>query len=420
MGEYNLENNFVTEKNSRIFSITAAVLFILSSLLTGSGFYKFFNIVFSIVLSVSLFMNRKSFIAAIGSGGFALLAFISLARYFSLLNLLSFLGYGAFFVLILIESVPELKLDKNLDELPAGFRTFIAFIPAIIILLSNLISIVNLLRYAFEFLNLFEIILRFVFCVIINIAAILLTSFWVCSPFVPAGLNSSGAYSNSAPASFNPAQTAGGSSASAASPKEEGYYDLAMHVILLLVTCGIWQLIWVYRTTAYLNRCPEEEYREPVNKLLLYIFVPFYSIYWTYKSAQRVDKMAVMSGIASDISTLCLILSIFIPIVPPILMQMKINAFTAPAPSAPNTGNTYTYNQPRPTAPTGYTQPNANPANTNPVNTNPVNTNPVNTNTGNTNTIDTAEEIKKYKELFDSGAITEEEYNEMKKRLLGL
>lgn len=35
-------------------------------------------------------------------------------------------------------------------------------------------------------------------------------------------------------------------------------------------------------------------------------------------------------------------------------------------------------------------------------------------------TYDATDEIKKYKELFDSGAITEEEYNAKKKQLLGL
>lgn len=33
---------------------------------------------------------------------------------------------------------------------------------------------------------------------------------------------------------------------------------------------------------------------------------------------------------------------------------------------------------------------------------------------------DATDEIKKYKELYDSGAITEEEYNAKKKQLLGL
>ena len=55
------------------------------------------------------------------------------------------------------------------------------------------------------------------------------------------------------------------------------------------------------------------------------MFVPFYSIYWTYKSAQRIDKLAKSVGVVSDLTTPCLILEFFVPIVPPILMQDKIN-----------------------------------------------------------------------------------------------
>ena len=34
----------------------------------------------------------------------------------------------------------------------------------------------------------------------------------------------------------------------------DGYFNLALHVILLLVIGGIWQLIWIYRTTRCIFR----------------------------------------------------------------------------------------------------------------------------------------------------------------------
>jgi hypothetical protein len=40
--------------------------------------------------------------------------------------------------------------------------------------------------------------------------------------------------------------------------------------------------------------------------------------------------------------------------------------------------------------------------------------------TANTNTISNADEIKKYKDLLDAGAITQEEFEAKKKQLLGL
>ena len=108
-------------------------------------------------------------------------------------------------------------------------------------------------------------------------------------------------------------------------PKTYGYYEMITHILLCLFTGGIWNLIWIYRTTRYLNCLPDEEYRNPATKLLLCMFVPFYSIYWIYKSAQRIDKLAKQNGIVSDLAVVCLILEIFVSLIPPILMQDKIN-----------------------------------------------------------------------------------------------
>lgn len=101
--------------------------------------------------------------------------------------------------------------------------------------------------------------------------------------------------------------------------------DLVKHVLLLLLTFGIWQLIWVYKTTANLNAVPGSEQRDPVTKLLLYMFVPFYFIYWTYKTSLIVDAFSGNNGRPSDTATLNLILSLFVNIVPPILIQNSLN-----------------------------------------------------------------------------------------------
>jgi len=107
----------------------------------------------------------------------------------------------------------------------------------------------------------------------------------------------------------------------------DGYIDITKHVLLCLFTFGIWYLIWIYRTTAYLNRAPGAEPYNPTNKLLLCMFVPFYSIFWLYKHGQRLDALSGTRNLqGSDMATLCLILGIFIPIVACILLQDRINS----------------------------------------------------------------------------------------------
>lgn len=109
---------------------------------------------------------------------------------------------------------------------------------------------------------------------------------------------------------------------------QAGNNDCSMvkHVLLLVFTFGIYYFIWIYRTTGYLNQAADEPPRKQTSELLLCMFIPFYTIFWVYKSAQQLDRLAASKGISSDITTICLILAIFVGIVPPIIMQDKINA----------------------------------------------------------------------------------------------
>lgn len=173
-------------------------------------------------------------------------------------------------------------------------------------------------------------------------------------------------------------------------PAPEVYCGLVKHILLLLFTCGIWLYIWIYRVTGYTNNVQGEENRNPTNKLLLCLFVPFYVIYWMYKTAQRLDKMAAAKNIPSDLSTLCLILAIFVPIIPPILMQDKLNAIVAPT-----------------AAPAAYTAPAA------PVAPAPAPAAPASVS-------EAADDLMKLKELLDAGILTQEEFDAKKKQLLGL
>lgn len=114
-----------------------------------------------------------------------------------------------------------------------------------------------------------------------------------------------------------------------------GYCHMAVHVLLMLFTFGIWSYIWIYRVSNCLNREENDRSRGPAGQLLLCMFVPFYYYFWVYRSAKRIDELSRRQGRNSDIATVCLILAFFVGIVPPILMQDKLNRILmakAPAP----------------------------------------------------------------------------------------
>ena len=229
----------------------------------------------------------------------------------------------------------------------------------------------------------------FVFDLLLNVLGLLLAMLWVVN---------SNAFAQKTADASDPGQpeSAAPASGAAATAESTAYYNLGMHVVLLLLTFGVWYLIWIYRMTGYLNRVKDEQPRNPTNQLLLCIFVPFYTVWWVYQSAQRIDKLAAAKGIASDLSMLCLILAIFVGVVPPILMQDKINAIvtTDGAPDQP-----------------------ADSAQTQTAGRAPVRQQAA---ASSKTDADTAEALKTYKELLDSGVLTQEEFDTKKKQLLGL
>lgn len=160
-------------------------------------------------------------------------------------------------------------------------------------------------------------------------------------------------------------------------------FSIGLHIFLLIFTFGIWYLYWIHKTTDYTNSYETFEYRNPTSKLLLCILVPFYLIYWTYKTAKRIDIISKEKSVHSDLSTISCILSIFVPIIPPVLIQDKINKLCY------ETSDSY-----------------INP-------TLATRTHPFSVNTS-------ADELKKFKELLDMGAISQEEYEIKKKELLNL
>ena len=299
------------------------------------------------VLAFALLTKRRDIFLPVG---FAL-AGIACLFFLNFRNVLLLLGnWGMAFLAVVF-------VTDYLPQLREQVKKF-WFIPPAVVALATVLSIGGLWFVAF---------LR----LLATCAGMFLAAMWVA---YPEGI---------------PQQTVSASAetgSTTAAPAPEVYCGLVKHILLLLFTCGIWLYIWIYRVTGYTNNVQGEENRNPTNKLLLCLFVPFYVIYWMYKTAQRLDKMAAAKNIPSDLSTLCLILAIFVPIIPPILMQDKLNDIVTGrvAPAAPAAA-------PAPA-------PAAAP----------------------TSVSEAADDLLKLKELLDAGILTQEEFDAKKKQLLGL
>ena len=105
------------------------------------------------------------------------------------------------------------------------------------------------------------------------------------------------------------------------------YFNMGLHVLLLIITCNCWTFKWTYRTTKYTNNVTGFSNRIPFLSWFMYLFIPFYFLYWIYNTAQRADVMAKENGIGgSDIAVVCLLLMLFgFWFIPPIMIQDKLN-----------------------------------------------------------------------------------------------
>lgn len=89
----------------------------------------------------------------------------------------------------------------------------------------------------------------------------------------------------------------------------DGYCGIIKFLLLSIFTLGIWFMVWVYRTTRYLNRVEGELPQRPGTQVVACLFVPFYTIYWMYKNAQRLDRLSAAYGLTDNLAVLCLALT---------------------------------------------------------------------------------------------------------------
>jgi hypothetical protein len=337
--------------------IIAAAILLLEAIISlsfpgfrGIHFIQVLSIAASIFLAVVLFMRRRDILLLIACGVFALITPFSRSDFSCLAAGILLLGFACCNVLKTYEKYAEQA--KKLWFLPGA-----------------LMALSSLLHGSLIFFNFFTWITY-----VLSAAAYFTCSLWIVYP------NGMPIIQQTTAKRIPSTQqtTVNGTTIQ----EGDGYCDLVKHILLLLFTFGIWYFIWIYRITAYLNQVNDEPPRNPTNQLLLCIFIPFYLVYWVYKSAQRLDRLAKSRGVTSDLSTLCLILAIFVVIIPPILMQEKINTIA----TAKTNANVYDSS----------------------------------THKAQQSQLGVAEELKKFKELLDNGIISQEEFDEKKKQLLGL
>ena len=371
-----METNMQTEKKGSVFSIIAGAAFALLALRQLVYLFKGFSVVSLLYLLVEVFMavvlfaKKRDVLLLVATSLLSLLKLYTLIRMMRYGSFLIFLPH--FFDLLAVLALLAYAVVLTTDLL-VQYRDKVKQLWFVPLILAAVYFILFLFRGSF-------------LVGLLSAAGYVLASLWIVYPNgIPQETSMNG--------QTEPGKTVNGTQAAG-----NGYVDMLTCVLLLLFTFGIYYLIWIYRTTRYLNRVEGEPQRNPTTKLLLCWFIPFYAIYWTYQSAHRVDKLAQSVGVNSDLTMLCTILSIFIGIIPPMLMQEKINAVIGVENGSVNVNTA--------------AAPQAAAANAAAANASAATQAPK-------SELDTVAELKAYKELLDSGVITQEEFDEKKKQLLG-
>ena len=105
---------------------------------------------------------------------------------------------------------------------------------------------------------------------------------------------------------------------------------IALSIILVLVTCGIYALYWLYCLVTDLNTASGETDDTSGGMVLLLSIVTcgIYQLYWYYKAAGKVNRIRTFNGEVQDSSLgiLYLLLSLFgFGIVSMALIQNELN-----------------------------------------------------------------------------------------------
>ena len=341
-------------------------------------------------VTILLFKRKCNNKLLIFTGLLILPSSINLLRYFSINNVITLLNNFLIFYLVCVAILPQFAVFKNLAK---KFYYVPAIISLCLTLYNTVVTYISCLKsnYYDTMFSLMFAFSAFVTGLLLDLSILFLLK-WCFYPYENV---TNDKIANNTKIERTNIMNNNFENSNAVLDYNESYCELVKHILLSLFTFGIWMYIWIYRTTRTLNKAPNSEKYDPTSKLLLCMFVPFYMIYWYYKHAEKLDKLNAVAGKKTDNTIMYLLLAIFIPIVPCILMQDNINklcsgAIVNPGSASVNsdtTSGSYNSVQPKTTV---------------------------------NDELKSVEALKEYKSLLDMGVISQEEFDAKKKQLLGI
>ena len=112
-------------------------------------------------------------------------------------------------------------------------------------------------------------------------------------------------------------------------PPPDAVINIAVGIILTLITCGLYGLYWQYRQIDALNQfLGRNEYSFGMWLLLSIITCGIFAIYYEYKMADGINEIKTMYGrrVDNNLPLICLLLAVFgLGIVSMAIEQNEIN-----------------------------------------------------------------------------------------------
>lgn len=105
--------------------------------------------------------------------------------------------------------------------------------------------------------------------------------------------------------------------------------NIPILILLNIITCGIYYLYWIYKTTDEIKNFMGKDDINPSLELILTIVTcNIYTFYWYYKYGKMVYlEMTLKAGMdnSEDSSVLLVILNLFVAIISCAILQDKLN-----------------------------------------------------------------------------------------------